>query len=348
MPYNYQVLNANYLNAYTFPAGSMGLTRSIVAQMRDEAQLAGLLGHEVGHVNARHSAQRQGQGLLAQVAVATVAIAAESRQPGLGGLAQLGGSVGASALLASYSRDNEREADALGMNYMQQAGYDPQGMVRLMQLLNSEKERTPSMLEAMFSSHPMSSERLATATQAAGRIPASGVAPKIAFERYQDRTASIQRLKSTIDACQKCETAIATKRLPEAEEHASAALARTPRDYAGNVLMARALISQKRHSQAQRFLETAKEVLPREAHAHRLSAANALADGKSTLALNDINQAARLLPGDPSASFLRGMAFEQLGDRRQAAAQYREHLQSVQSGPSAQLASQRLREWGVR
>ena len=63
MPYSYRVLNANYVNAYTFPGGAMGVTRGILVDLDNEAELAGLLGHELGHVNARHAAQRQGQAL---------------------------------------------------------------------------------------------------------------------------------------------------------------------------------------------------------------------------------------------------------------------------------------------
>jgi predicted Zn-dependent protease len=66
MPYSYRVLNANYINAYTFPGGTMAVTRGIMTELDDESELAALLGHELGHVNARHSAQRQGQALLTQ------------------------------------------------------------------------------------------------------------------------------------------------------------------------------------------------------------------------------------------------------------------------------------------
>lgn len=68
MPYSYRVLNANYVNAYTFPGGAMGVTRGILVDLENEAELAALLGHELGHVNARHAAQRQGQSMVAQVA----------------------------------------------------------------------------------------------------------------------------------------------------------------------------------------------------------------------------------------------------------------------------------------
>jgi hypothetical protein len=137
MPYSYRVLNANYVNAYTFPGGAMGVTRGIVADLHDEAELAALLGHELGHVNARHAAQRKGQALVAQVAVSGANLIAAGS--GFGSLVDLGGQLGASALLSSYSRDNEREADALGQAYMVRAGYPASGMVGLQQLLVDQK-----------------------------------------------------------------------------------------------------------------------------------------------------------------------------------------------------------------
>ena len=161
MPYNYRVVNANYVNAYTFPGGSMATTRGIMLEMENEAELAGLLGHEIGHVNARHTAERAGRSMLAQAAVlgATVAASTSENLGKYAGYIQLGGSVGASALLSKYSRDNEREADALGMEYMTQSGYSPEGMVDLMDMLRSQHARQPNLLETMFSSHPMRDEQ---------------------------------------------------------------------------------------------------------------------------------------------------------------------------------------------
>ena len=169
------MLNANYVNAYTFPAGAMGLTRGIVAEMGSEAELAALLGHEMCHVNARHAAQRQGQALVAQVAVMGAVVAAgDSAWAPLVGI---GSQIGASALLANYSRDNEREAYALGQQYLVAAGYPAEGMVRLHALLIDGHEKRPNLLETMFASHPMSSERRdSAAREAQTRYAASGAA----------------------------------------------------------------------------------------------------------------------------------------------------------------------------
>jgi beta-barrel assembly-enhancing protease len=119
----------------------MGVTRGIMTELESEAELAALLGHEMGHVNARHAAQRQGQAMLAQAAVAGLAVATADTQ--WGGLAAIGGQVGASALLSSYSRENEREADALGQDYMVKAGYPASGMTQLHGLLVREAKERP-------------------------------------------------------------------------------------------------------------------------------------------------------------------------------------------------------------
>ncbi|MFN9745697.1 MAG: M48 family metalloprotease, partial [Betaproteobacteria bacterium] len=221
MPYSTRVLNANYVNAYTFPGGAMGITRGIMADMQDEAQLAALLGHEMGHVNARHAAQRQGQALVAQVAVVGVMVAAGDS--GWAPLAGIGGQIGASALLASYSRDHEREADALGQQYLVAAGYPAQGMVGLHQLLLGSHEKQPGLLETLFSSHPMSAERVATARQRADTTYAATRGAPAQRERYMDRTASLRRLKPTITACQNGELAMAKKALPDAQQQFEAA-----------------------------------------------------------------------------------------------------------------------------
>ena len=214
MPYSYRVLNANYVNAYTFPGGAMGVTRGIMVDMDDEAQLAALLGHELGHVNARHSAQRQGQTMIAQTVL--VGVNAAAQNSGWAPLIGLGSQVGASALLANYSRSNEHEADALGQAYMVQAGYPATGMTRLHQMLVQEEQEAPSTLATMFSSHPMSSERRDRARAAAETTYASSLKASVRRERFMDSTSPLRQIKPAIQACQKGESAMSARKLDEA------------------------------------------------------------------------------------------------------------------------------------
>ena len=105
MPYNFNVVNATYVNAYAFPGGSIAITRGILAELDNEAELAGLIGHELGHVNARHTAARMSKSRLLGTLVGGASIIAGAASQTLGNLAGTVGGLGASLLLARYSRE---------------------------------------------------------------------------------------------------------------------------------------------------------------------------------------------------------------------------------------------------
>lgn len=345
MPYSVRVLNANYVNAYTFPAGAMGVTRGILVNLQDEAELAALVGHEMGHVNARHAAQRSGQSLLANVALMGVALMADESWAGA---ALVGGQIGASALLSSYSRDNEREADALGQEYVVRAGYPASGMTRLHRLLVDQDAAAPSLLQTMFSSHPMSTERVATAERLAQTQYASTLSRPTRRERFMDETAALRRIKPTIDACQQGETAMSRRQLPAAQSAFAQAIRSTPQDYAANVRMAQCLQAMGKAQEARAYAQTAQQLYPQEAQAHRLAGVLALQLKQPVQAYEHLTRFDQQLPGNPGITFLRGVALEGAGNRRDAAVLYRRFLQTQQQGQAAQYATGRLQAWGVR
>ncbi len=122
MPWEFTVVNANYLNAFALPGGKICITRGLVSQMTNEDQLAGVLGHEIGHVTARHGAQ----GMTRQILVGGViglgsAVLAATETRGAELIAQAAG-IGAQLVLLRYSRDQERQSDELGMEYMARRG----------------------------------------------------------------------------------------------------------------------------------------------------------------------------------------------------------------------------------
>lgn len=344
--YNTRVLNANYVNAYTFPAGAMGVTRGILVDLKSEAELAALLGHEAGHVNARHAAQRQGQAMVAQAAVVGIAAVASTSDSKWAPLAGLGAMVGASALLASYSRDNEREADSLGQRYMVAAGYPAGGMTSLHELLLAEEKSQPSMLQTMFSTHPMSRERRDTAAREAETRYAASAGANPQRERFMDSTASLRRIEPTITACQQGETAMARKQLPEAERQFSQALRLTPRDYAANLRMAQCQQAQGKAAEARRYAQAAREIYPQEAQAAKLNATLRLALRDPAAALDELNTYDRLLPGDPGVMFLKGVSYEAMGQQRPAAEHYAGYLRRGGQGDAASHATGRLKAWG--
>lgn len=344
MPYSYRALNANYVNAYTFPGGAMGVTRGIMVELDDESELAALLGHELGHVNARHVAQQQGRSMLAQAAVVGLNVAV--RDSSWGSVIAMGSQLGASALLSGYSRDDEREADALGQEYMVRGGYPATGMVRLQQLLVDQEKESPGLVQTMFSTHPMSRERRDTAQQMAETRYANTKGRNPQRERFMDSTASLRQIKPTIDDLKLGETAMAKKDYRNAETKFDSAVKRTPQDYAANVRMAQCLQATGRSRQALDYADSARKLYPQEAQAHKVAGVLALELRDPGMALQRLDEYDRVLPGDPGIAFLKGVSYEGAGNRRAAAQQYNAYLRQSQQGDAAQYAYSRLKGWG--
>jgi predicted Zn-dependent protease len=348
MPYSFRGVNATYVNAYAFPGGSIACTRGIILSLDNEAELGALLGHELGHVNARHTAEQMSKGILAQgvVAIAGVAVATGTDSAALGGLTAGLGSIGAGALLAKYSRDNEREADALGMEYMVRSNYNTKGMVGLMDILRGLSKDKPNAIELMFSTHPMSDERYQTAVETAAKKYESAKNFPVHRERYMDHTAKLRAKKGAIEEMQNGEKALAKKDYPTAEGHFGKALKEAPDDYAGLCMMSKCLMVQKKYEQARRYAERAKQVYPEEAQAHHLSGITKLVGKNFGRAYEDFSSYEKLLPGNPNTIFLEAYSLEGMGRRKDAANEYYRYLNTVNQGEQAQYAYRRLVKWG--
>jgi len=346
MPYSFRCLNAVYVNAYAFPGGSIALTRAIMLELDNEAELAALLGHEIGHVNARHTAARMSKSQVTSLVVGLGTAVAGAVNDAAGSLAAGLGNFGTGAFLARYSREDERQADDLGMNYMMRAGYDTEGMVGLMDMLNKQHEEKPGALELMFATHPMSSERLATARNAAAGKYATSGEYRLYRERYMDNTVSLRRMGPAIREMQKGSTLMGTKNYAQAAERYEIALGTAPDDYAGLLLLAKCHLVQKNYADAAHRAEKAMAVYPTEPQAHQVAGIAQLGTGSYSRALDNFTAYEQKLPGNPNTVFYKGLALEKLGSRDDAAREYYRFLQSVNQGDQAVYAYTRLKEWG--
>ncbi|WP_395458822.1 M48 family metalloprotease [Azospirillum melinis] len=178
-PWTFTVLDSDVVNAFALPGGYVYLTRGLLALAKDEAEVAGVLSHEIGHVTAHHSAQRQTRQTIAGLLAAGVGLVF-----GNDTLAQLAG-LGGTAMVASYSREQELEADQLGVETLRRTGYDPFAMATFLETL-----RRDSQYEGLragnkggdgfdfLASHPATEERVRRAADLARAIPPGGARPR--------------------------------------------------------------------------------------------------------------------------------------------------------------------------
>lgn len=162
LPWEFTFLNSDVVNAFALPGGKVFFTRGLAAKLTNEAQMAGVLGHEVGHVTAEHGAQRIAQQTTFNIGMAAVAVVVSSsknqsvRDVGTLGVPAL--QIGGNLVMLSYGRKEELEADRLGVRYMSRLGYDPKGQMQVMEVLASLSAggRQPDIL----STHPDPEKRI--------------------------------------------------------------------------------------------------------------------------------------------------------------------------------------------
>ncbi len=183
--YTFTVLDSPVVNAFALPGGYVYITRGLMALASDEAELAGVLGHELGHVVARHAAQRYSRGLIVGGLAGLLGAVTGSETVG-----NVVAGIGGLAFVQPFSREQELEADRLGVRYISRSGYDPGAMTSFLAKMreNSRLEariagRNPDEVDArdIMSTHPRTAERVRQAMQLAGATAGQGVVDREGF-----------------------------------------------------------------------------------------------------------------------------------------------------------------------
>ncbi len=184
LPWTFTVLDSDEINAFAPPGDYVYVTRGIMAYMESEADLAGVIGHEIGHVTARHGAQRATRGQNAGIGVlAATVLGAVLESQGMGGATQLASQASqaaAAGYIASYSREQELQADELGAEYLACNDCDPANMVDVIGVLKSQEQfaadrarsegrQVGNAANSWLASHPSNDQRLAEIRQTAAR-----------------------------------------------------------------------------------------------------------------------------------------------------------------------------------
>ncbi|MGE3479873.1 MAG: M48 family metalloprotease [Gammaproteobacteria bacterium] len=165
--YRFTVLDSPEVNAFALPGGYVYITRGLLVYLNSEAEMAAVLGHEIGHVTARHSVRQISGTRAAQIgySIGSLLVPELRNQVGQGLFNVLGG-----AITSGYGREHELEADRLGAEYLARSGYDPRAMLKVLAVLKDqelyerqlaeEEGRQPRIYHGVFASHPSSDQRL--------------------------------------------------------------------------------------------------------------------------------------------------------------------------------------------
>tara|TARA_R110002096_G_scaffold5508_4_gene25725 strand:+ start:8044 stop:9579 length:1536 start_codon:yes stop_codon:yes gene_type:complete len=318
LPYEFVVLNNSVPNAWALPGGKIAINRGLLTEINSEAELAAVLGHEAVHAAARHTAQQISRSQIAQVGVVVTAVATSDSDYGnlyAGGanlLAQLG--------LSRYGRSAELESDRYGMQYMSQAGYDPQGAVKLQEtFVRLSEGRNTDWLSGLFASHPPSPERVAANRATARSLPAGG---KMGVEEYKAAMRQTMATKPAYEAYDEGRKALSENKIDEALSLANKALDLYGEEAHFHALRGDIRLSADKYDMA--ITNYNRAINRRDDffyyHLQRGLAKNEL--GQTDGAEADLNRSLELLPTAP-AHFTLGQIAARRGDNARAIEHYR-------------------------
>jgi beta-barrel assembly-enhancing protease len=168
VPFTIKVIDSDEVNAFALPGGFFYVNSGLILRAQEESELAGVMAHEISHVIARHGTKQATKGELIQIAAMAAMIVVPYGWAGYG--IYEGMNLAIPLTFLKFSRDAEREADFLGIQYMYKAGYDPNAYVTFFERIQADEKRRPGTIPKVFSTHPPTPERIADAQKEIARI----------------------------------------------------------------------------------------------------------------------------------------------------------------------------------
>jgi predicted Zn-dependent protease len=192
LDYRFFIVDSRQVNAFAVPGGFVYVNRGLIERATSMSMIAGVLGHEIGHVVRRHSVKQMQKAQGANFGLALGCILTRvCENQAAGALIQIGGE----AVFASFSRSDEAEADQVGVDLMTRAGIDPRGIPRMFRVLVEERKSRPGGVEAWFATHPLEEDRIAATEAQIARMPASRLrgltVDSPAYQSFRQRLLSI-------------------------------------------------------------------------------------------------------------------------------------------------------------
>jgi predicted Zn-dependent protease len=168
VPFTIKVIDSDEVNAFALPGGFFYVNSGLILRAQEESELAGVMAHEISHVTARHGTKQATKGELIQIGAMAAMIFVPYGWAGYG--IYEGMQLAIPLTFLKFSRDAEREADFLGIQYMYKAGYDPNSYVTFFERIQADEKRRPGTVSKVFSTHPPNAERISEAQKEIARI----------------------------------------------------------------------------------------------------------------------------------------------------------------------------------
>jgi len=340
-----EILNSSLPNAWALPGGKMAINRGLLIELKSEAELAAVLGHEIVHADAAHGAQAQSTGMLGQAGAMAAGIYLSSKADT--GLSQQAAillpSLGVQLLTQKYGRDAERESDKYGMLYMSKAGYNPQGAVELQEtFLRMKGSEKANFLNGLFASHPPSAERLENNRRMAAKLPQGG---EMGRDRYLREIRRLKSIQPAYDNYDDGREALKNRNYSEALSLVNQSIRRLPDEGIFYALRGDIYLERKRFEEADKAFTQA--IQRNDGYFYPFLRRGLLRShlGKNETARRDLQRSQQLAPTADASKVLGDLELQR-GNRNLATRYYQQAARSNTSSGNAARA--RLQQLGVQ
>lgn len=342
LPYHFRVVNDSTPNAFALPGGFIAVSRGLLVNLENEAQLAAVLGHEVGHVTARHAVQGMQRGTLFNLGLAV--LSGVSGDTAYGPLAQQAGRLTASLLDKRYSREQERESDRLGIDYMVRSGYDPQGAVQVQEFFFRQLEggAEPMWLAGLFRTHPFSKERMLANREYIDSSYPRNAGLALAPDPFREATARLRKVQPGYELYEEARRLEVQDSLAAALETYHRALEAAPNEALIYTGLGLASLKAGDLNPARRYLQKAVQLDGGYYRSHLGLGYVYLQKGENLAAVKAAERSVELLP-TLQGGFLLAEGYEKTGRRQQALELYREVAGADPGGRLGRAAAEKVR-----
>ncbi|MEK6679247.1 MAG: M48 family metalloprotease [Nitrospirota bacterium] len=346
LPYEFNVVNSSDYNAFCLPGGKISITRGLLINLGNEDQLAGILGHEIGHATARHSAKHISRTVLTQAVLVSIEAVLAAKDIKNRELYSLGSTFAATLMLMKYSRDQERQSDHLGLDYMNKTGYNPTGLKQSMEILQKAHKKESSKLENLFMTHPLTTERIDAISKELNTTYKDTVIRELKADEFSRKTAHLKNLKNAYAHYDRGDEAMGKKdyKTAEGEYNKAIWLHKDAIFYSG---LAFALLKQDKTEDAKTAIDASIKIDPNLFGSRFLSGLINYKSEKYQTTLVHMLAADKLISDVPQVKLYIARCYERLNNKEKSAAYYKETLKLDPNGEAGKEAREKLIKWGV-